>query len=107
MVLSDVQQAAHPANVDGGAHPASLAYLIYTSGSTGLPKGTMVTHGSLSNAYQAWQSAYRLRELRVHLQMASLSFDVCTGDIVRAMCSGAALVVVPRSCCFHRRSYTT
>ena len=96
VVLSNVAAIAHAADVDGGAHPSSLAYVIYTSGSTGLPKGTMVTHGSLSNAYHAWESAYRLRDLRVHLQMASLSFDVCTGDIVRAMCSGATLVVVPQ-----------
>lgn len=100
VVLSDVPAIAHAANVDGGADPASLAYVIYTSGSTGLPKGTMVTHASLSNVYHAWESAYRLRDLRVHLQMASLSFDVCTGDLVRALCSGATLVVVPQELLF-------
>jgi amino acid adenylation domain-containing protein len=87
-------------NVDGGVAAANLAYIIYTSGSTGLPKGTMVTHGSLANAYGAWEAAYQLRSLRVHLQLASLSFDVCTGDLVRALCSGAALLVVGQETLF-------
>lgn len=74
----------------------NLAYIIYTSGSIGQPKGVMVTHESLANAYQAWEAAYQLRSATsCHLQMASIAFDVCTGDIVRALCSGATLVLCP------------
>jgi amino acid adenylation domain-containing protein len=80
--------------------PGQLAYVIYTSGTTGQPKGTMVSHASLANAYLAWEHAYGLRELGAHLQMASLSFDVCTGDLVRALCSGAKLVIVPQELLF-------
>ena len=36
----------------------ALAYVIYTSGSTGAPKGTMITHAALANAFFAWQDAY-------------------------------------------------
>ncbi|OYD96063.1 non-ribosomal peptide synthetase [Nostoc sp. 'Peltigera membranacea cyanobiont' 213] len=77
--------------------PENLAYAIYTSGSTGIPKGVMVTHGSLVNAYLAWEDIYSLRSVATsHLQMASFSFDVFTGDLVRALCSGGKLVLCPR-----------
>ncbi len=75
----------------------NLAYLIYTSGSTGRAKGVMIEHRSLVNAYFAWDAAYQLRsQIRCHLQMASFSFDVFTGDWVRALCSGGRLVLCPR-----------
>ena len=73
------------------------AYVIYTSGSTGRPKGARVTHRNLASAYQAWATEYRLEtDARVHLQMASFSFDVFTGDFVRALCSGGTLVLIPK-----------
>jgi non-ribosomal peptide synthetase component F len=70
--------------------------VIYTSGSTGQPKGVEIEHTSLINIYQSWASAYYLNQLHAHLQMASFSFDVFTGDWVRALCSGAKLVLCPR-----------
>ncbi|HEX3993139.1 MAG TPA: amino acid adenylation domain-containing protein, partial [Acetobacteraceae bacterium] len=73
------------------------AYVIYTSGSTGEPKGVRITHANILNAYRAWDAEYRLREdVRSHLQMANFAFDVFTGDLVRALCSGAKLVLCPR-----------
>jgi amino acid adenylation domain-containing protein len=75
----------------------NLAYVIYTSGTTGKPKGAMLTHGGLCNAYRAWEDAYQLRsEVTAHLQMASCAFDVFTGDWTRALCSGGKLVLCPR-----------
>src|SRR6185436_18912714 len=76
--------------------PSNLAYVIFTSGSTGRPKGVMIQHRSLVNAYLAWERDYGLRGLRSHLQMASFSFDVFTGDLTRALGSGGKLVLVPR-----------
>jgi amino acid adenylation domain-containing protein len=70
-----------------------LCYIIYTSGSTGRPKGVMVTRGSLASAYVAYEEAYRLPELTCHLQMASFSFDVFTGDLIRSLPAGARLVL--------------
>ncbi len=76
----------------------NLAYMIYTSGSTGKSKGTMIQHESIVNAYLAWEMDYNLlTDARNHLQMASFSFDVFTGDWTRALCSGGKLVLVPRS----------
>ena len=76
---------------------SNLAYMIYTSGSTGKSKGTMIAHQSLANAFFAWEEDYRLRtDVNSHLQMASFSFDVFSGDFVRALLSGGKLVLVPR-----------
>jgi amino acid adenylation domain-containing protein len=77
-------------------NPLDLAYVIYTSGSTGQPKGVMIEHRSLTNAYFAWEASYTLQSVRSHLQMASFSFDVFSGDVVRALCSGGKLVLCPR-----------
>ncbi|HEY9767129.1 MAG TPA: amino acid adenylation domain-containing protein [Coleofasciculaceae cyanobacterium] len=83
-------------NLAHNPEPDNLAYTIYTSGSTGKPKGVMVNHSSLVNAYFAWSEAYQLSSLKNHLQMANFSFDVFTGDLVRALCSGGKLVLCPR-----------
>ena len=73
-----------------------LAYVIYTSGSTGRPKGSLITNGSLMNAFYAYEEAYRLTsETTSHLQMASFSFDVFTGDFIRSLLSGSKLVLCP------------
>ncbi|MEV7831701.1 amino acid adenylation domain-containing protein [Streptomyces subrutilus] len=81
--------------------PAAPAYVIYTSGSTGRPKGVRVSHRNLASAYHAWCAAYRLdTDVRVHLQMAGAAFDVFTGDLVRALCSGGTLVLVDRDLLF-------
>ncbi len=86
--------ALNPAAPVSADHPA---YVIYTSGSTGQAKGVMVSHRSLCNAYRAWEEVYGLQTMaRSHLQMANFSFDVCTGDMVRALCSGGTLVICPR-----------
>ncbi|REK71298.1 non-ribosomal peptide synthetase [Paenibacillus paeoniae] len=102
VLLLDEAETGMP-DAKGGIHlqlastEEDLAYLVYTSGTTGQPKGTMVSHASLVNAYYGWEDAYRLRsDVRVHLQMASFSFDVFTGDWVRALCSGAKLVLLKK-----------
>ncbi|GAB7046310.1 non-ribosomal peptide synthetase/type I polyketide synthase [Catenuloplanes indicus] len=73
------------------------AYVIYTSGSTGVPKPVRVTHRNLAAVYAGWRDEYRLADdVRVHLQMAGVAFDVFTGDLVRALCSGGSLVLAGR-----------
>ncbi|MBO1049494.1 MAG: amino acid adenylation domain-containing protein [Dolichospermum sp. DEX182a] len=84
-------------NIVSEVQADNLAYVIYTSGSTGKPKGVMISHRSLVNAYWGWEEAYQLStHTSSHLQMASFSFDVFTGDMVRALCSGGKLVICPR-----------
>ncbi|MHB0878138.1 MAG: amino acid adenylation domain-containing protein [Anaerolineae bacterium] len=81
---------------DVASTAGDTAYVIYTSGSTGRPKGVAITHAALENAWWAWRAAYDLVPEDVHLQMAGATFDVFVGDVVRALCSGARLVLCPR-----------
>ncbi|HEX2315693.1 MAG TPA: amino acid adenylation domain-containing protein [Thermomonospora sp.] len=93
--------AAPEADLGGVVDPESPAYVIYTSGSTGRPKAVRVAHRNLASVYDGWLREYRLEDdVRVHLQMASFAFDVFTGDLVRALCSGGTLVLVPRDLLF-------
>ncbi|WP_331740065.1 amino acid adenylation domain-containing protein (plasmid) [Streptomyces sp. NBC_01005] len=86
--------AADPAPMASAVRPDNLAYTIYTSGSTGRPKGVEVAHRGLVTSYLGWEEVYGLRDgVRSHLQVAGLSFDVSTGDFVRALLSGGTLVL--------------
>ena len=73
----------------------NLAFVTYTSGSTGQPKGSMVLHRGLVNAYIGWDDLYRLREVRSILVLASLAVDVFSADVIRCLCSGGRLVIAP------------
>ncbi|WP_405505785.1 amino acid adenylation domain-containing protein [Streptomyces cyaneofuscatus] len=91
----------HPDGLRQDTAPDSTAYVITTSGSTGRPKAVRVSHRNLASAYEAWRQAYGLEsDVRVHLQMAEPSFDVFTGDLVRALCSGGNLVLADRDLLF-------
>ncbi|MEV7769998.1 AMP-binding protein [Kitasatospora sp. NPDC086791] len=75
--------------------PEDLACVFYTSGSTGLPTGALVEHRNLLAAYEGWREVYGLTAEDRILQTASLEFDVFTADWVRALGTGATLVVTP------------
>ncbi|MFF2044626.1 amino acid adenylation domain-containing protein [Kitasatospora sp. NPDC058170] len=77
--------------------PADLACVFFTSGSTALPKGALIEHRRLLAAYEGWREVYALTAADRILQTASLEFDVFTADWVRALCTGATLVVAPRN----------
>ncbi|MCX2729531.1 amino acid adenylation domain-containing protein [Saccharopolyspora sp. NFXS83] len=82
--------------------PEAPAYVCFTSGSTGRPKAVQVSHRNLASAYAAWHREYGLGDdVRVHLQLANFAFDVFTGDLVRALCSGGTLVLVGRELLFN------
>jgi len=79
-----------------GSLAESPAHMIYTSGSTGRPKGVLVEHKSLLNAAYAWHEAYQLDQLTLNiLQMASVSFDVFAGDLIRCFCNGGTMILCP------------
>ncbi|WP_139491841.1 non-ribosomal peptide synthetase [Brevibacillus dissolubilis] len=89
---------AYPASLPKGQgnKAEDLAYMIYTSGSTGNPKGVMVQHQSLINIGYAWLKEYQLDTFAVSLlQIASTSFDVFAGDLVRTIISGGRMIICP------------
>ncbi|WP_051775464.1 non-ribosomal peptide synthetase [Paenibacillus tyrfis] len=83
-------------NLEAAQNPNHLAYVIYTSGTTGKPKGVMIEHRQLVSIAHAWKEAYDLNKEAVRvLQWASFSFDVFSGDLVRALLHGGTLIVCP------------
>jgi amino acid adenylation domain-containing protein len=72
-----------------------LAYVIFTSGTTGVPKGVMVTLGSVA----CFLDAMRLRICPVSSdrvsQTSALSFDVSVFEMFLAWGSGASVHVIP------------
>ncbi len=100
VVLIDAREPETTAAGDwpaDAARPDNPAYVIYTSGSTGRPKGVVISRRNLAEAYRAWDRAYGLAgRCQSHLQMASFSFDVFSGDLTRSMCSGAKLTLASR-----------
>ncbi|WP_425554348.1 amino acid adenylation domain-containing protein [Dactylosporangium siamense] len=89
-----VEAPAGPPPTGADLAPGQAACVIYTSGSTGRPKGTWVTHAALAAVHAAW-SATHFPNGATHrwLSLASISFDVFTGDLVRALGSGGTLVL--------------
>ncbi|HET6210001.1 MAG TPA: amino acid adenylation domain-containing protein, partial [Jatrophihabitans sp.] len=79
-----------------GLTPDRLAYVIYTSGTTGTANGVQVEHRQLAGIAAGWQQLLDLRPGLTHLQLASLSFDVCTADVIRSLGFGGRLVLCPR-----------
>ncbi|WP_270344377.1 AMP-binding protein, partial [Bacillus mobilis] len=73
-----------------------LLYVIYTSGTTGNPKGVMIEQRSLINMMYGWIDNYNLNNFKVNLlQMASVAFDVFTGDLSRSLLTGGTMHICP------------
>ena len=74
--------------------PQHPAYVIYTSGSTGLPKGVVVTHAGIPSVSRTRIERLDLTSASRVLQFASLSFDVSVVELIMALTTGAALVLL-------------
>ncbi|MGX8903837.1 non-ribosomal peptide synthetase [Streptomyces netropsis] len=78
--------------------PDHAAYVIHTSGSTGAPKGVVVTHAGLASLAADHIERFGITEGDAVLQFASFNFDCSVGDMLMALCSGAALIIRPQDC---------
>ncbi|NTV62898.1 MAG: amino acid adenylation domain-containing protein, partial [Oscillochloris sp.] len=96
VTLDEVLPTQRPSHTPSSpARPEQLAYVIYTSGSTGQPKAALLTHRGLTNATREQIRLYGITAASRVAQAVSFSFDVATGDIFMALCSGASLVLLP------------
>jgi len=74
--------------------PQHPAYLIYTSGSTGVPKGVLVTHVGIPSLARSHVRNLNLTQHSRVLQFASLNFDASFWELVMALTTGAALILL-------------
>ena len=75
--------------------PEHLAYVIYTSGSTGVPKGTLLTHKSLSNyLYWALNEYNPAQGVGVPVQ-SSIGFDATITSLYLPIISGTRAILIP------------
>lgn len=68
-------------------------YCIYTSGTTGEPKGTLITHGNLSNLIQGQLQTHQIPE-RI-LASTRITFDVASQEIFLALANGGIILLTP------------
>ncbi len=97
-ILVDEEESYHPddTNLVANTDSSHLCYVIYTSGTTGKPKGVLIEHKQITTIASAWKQEYNLQQPGVRwLQWANFSFDVFSGDMVRALLHGGELVLCP------------
>jgi len=88
------------AGADGPTEPIAvraedLGYIMFTSGTTGVPKGVMISAGSVHHFISVMQECYGLtREDRVAEPM-ELSFDLSVFNMFMTWNAGASLHLVP------------
>lgn len=80
----------HISRVDGHR---DMAFIVYTSGTTGKPKGVMISRGNISALVRAQSRLFELTQDSKVLSALSPSFDAGLGEMMRALCSGATLIV--------------
>lgn len=71
-------------------------YVNFTSGSTGVPKGVVVSHGSVLDFIDTFVETFKFDETERIANQAPLDFDVSVKDIYTSLKTGATLVLVPR-----------
>ncbi len=76
------------------ATPDTSAFIIYTSGSTGIPKGVVLTHGSLSTSLHHLAAKFRLGRMTRMVQFSAYTFDISIQDIYTTWQSGGCLCVI-------------
>ena len=91
--LEDEGGALDDGELENTTAAQDLAYIIYTSGSTGMPKGVMVSYGTLTEHCLHVREHYGLTPQDRVLQFPSLVFDPSLEQILPTLISGATVVM--------------
>lgn len=86
----------------GGSEPARMeasdpAYIIFTSGTTGVPKGVIISSGSIRHYVKTTSSLLGLRPSDRAIETLELTFDVSLHNMFTTWEVGASLHVLPAS----------
>lgn len=73
----------------------TAAYLIYTSGSTGVPKGTLVSHASVTQLFASTHAKFHFDHRDVWTLFHSVAFDFAVWELWGALLYGGRLIIVP------------
>ncbi|MEU5084666.1 MULTISPECIES: amino acid adenylation domain-containing protein [Streptomyces] len=93
---TDAADASEPlSHAAVGCGPEDLAYVIFTSGSTGQPKGVMVRHRTIVNAFEWVNREFAVTESDRQLLVTSWAFDLSVHDTLGVLSAGGSVRIVP------------